>query len=143
MIKEKVVLVRTYFKVQHISQHVANNLEFYIFLAILIPVPEYKQAALLVNKLVINDKLNLLIRELRDDIYQTNTSISKIKNDVEKIQSIATTVSSVLDLDNKINLIIEQTKQEFPFEFIIETENWSTQTVIDQIIYMEQNLGIP
>lgn len=78
--------------------------------------------------------MNLLITELRDSIYQTNTRISTIENDIEKIQSMAATVSAVSALDEKINLIIEQAQQELPSEFIVETENWSTQTIIDQII---------
>ncbi|PYZ96621.1 hypothetical protein CR205_13015 [Alteribacter lacisalsi] len=134
MIKEKITQIKSYLKTLPKSQQVAEDLDYFTFLATLIPVPGYQQAALLVNKLVANHNLNLLITELRDSIYQTNTRISTIENDIEKIQSMATTVSAVSSLDEKINLIIEQAQQELPSEFIVETENWSTQTIINQII---------
>ncbi|MFZ7826917.1 hypothetical protein ACO1DI_28360 [Priestia sp. 40] len=134
MIKEKITQIKTYLKTIPTNQQVAEDLDYYTFLATLIPVPGYQQAALLVNKLVANHSLNLLITELRNNIYQTNTRISTLENDVEKIQSMATTVSAVSALDDKINLIIEQAQQELPSEFIVETENWSTQTIINQII---------
>ncbi|MDI3090004.1 hypothetical protein QJ133_02280 [Priestia megaterium] len=137
MIKEKITQIKTYLKTLPKNQQVAEDLDYYTFLATLIPVPGYQQAALLVNKLVANHTLNLLITELRDNIYQTNTRISTLENDVEKIQSMATTVSAVSALDDKINLIIEQAQQELPSEFIIETENWSTQTIINQIINVD------
>ncbi|ARZ61496.1 MULTISPECIES: hypothetical protein [Bacillus cereus group] len=134
MIKEKITKIKTYLKALPKNQQVAEDLDFYTFLATLIPVPGYQQAALLVNKLVANHNLNLLITELREGIYQTNTRISTIESDVEKIQSMANIVSVVSALDDKINLIMEQAQQEFPTEFIVETADWSTQTIINQII---------
>ncbi|PEZ23259.1 hypothetical protein CN345_28855 [Bacillus thuringiensis] len=47
---------------------------------------------------------------------------------------MANIVSVVSDLDDKVNLIMEQAQQELPSEFIVETEGWSTQTIINQII---------
>lgn len=134
MIKEKITQIKTYLKTIPTNQQVAEDLDYYTFLATLIPVPGYQQAALWINKLVANHSLNLLITELRDNIYQTNTRICTLENDVEKIQSMAATVSAVSALDDKINLIIEQAQQEIPSEFIVETENWSIQTIINQII---------
>lgn len=134
MIKEKITQIKSYLKTIPKNQQVAEDLDYFTFLATLIPIPGYQQAALLVNKLVANHNLNLLITELRDSIYQTNTRISTIENDIEKIQSMAATVSAVSAFDEKINLIFEQAQQELPSEFIVETENWSTQTIIDQII---------
>ncbi|WP_394136913.1 hypothetical protein [Cytobacillus oceanisediminis] len=134
MIKEKITQIKTFLKTLPNNQQVAEDLDYFTFLATLIPVPGYQQAALLVNKLVANHNLNLLITELRASIYQTNTRISTIENDVERIQSMATTVSAVSALDEKINLIIEQAQKELPSEFIVETEDWSTQTIINQII---------
>lgn len=134
MIKEKITLIKSYLKTLPKNQQVAEDLDYLTFLATLIPVPGYQQAAQLVNKLVANHTLNLLITELWDSIYQTNTRISTIESNVEKIQSMAATVSAVSALEEKINLIIEQAQQEFPSEFIVETENWSTQTIINQII---------
>ncbi|MGD7046146.1 hypothetical protein [Jeotgalibacillus proteolyticus] len=133
MIK-KINQVKSYLKTLTNNQQVIEDLDYFTFLATLIPVPGYQQAAQIVNKLAANHNLNLLITELRDSIYQSNTRISTIQNDLEKIQLMAATVSAVSALDEKINLIIEQAHQELPSEFIVETENWSTQTIIDQII---------
>ncbi|RAS94189.1 hypothetical protein A6E21_15565 [Bacillus cereus] len=134
MIKEKITQIKSYFKTLSTNQQLNEDLDFYTFLATLIPVPGYQQAALLVNKLVNNHNLKLLITDLRECIYQTNTRISTIEDDIEKIQLMAMTVSTVSALDEKINLIMEQAQQELPSEFIVETENWSTQTIINQII---------
>ncbi|PDZ52504.1 hypothetical protein CON07_04865 [Bacillus sp. AFS094611] len=65
---------------------------------------------------------------------QTNNKLSTLESDVEKIKSIAKIASVVSELDDKVNLIIEQAQQELPSEFIIETEGWSTQSIINQII---------
>jgi hypothetical protein len=134
VIKEKITQIKSYLKTLPKNQQVAEDLDFLTFLATLIPVPGYQQAALLVNKLVANHNLNLLITELRDSIYQTNTRLSTIESDIDKIQTMAVTVSTVSALDEKINLIIEQAQQELPSEFIVETGDWSTQTIINQII---------
>lgn len=134
MIKDKITQIKAFFKTLPSNQQIAEDLDYYTFLATLIPVPGYQQAALYVNKLVANHNLNLLINELRDSIYQTNTKIAIIEDDIEKIQKMASTVSAVSALDDKINAIIEQAKLELPSEFIVETEGWSTQTIINQII---------
>lgn len=134
MIKDKITQIKTYLKELPKNQQVVEDLDFYTFLATLLPVPGYQQAALLVNKLVANQNLNLLITELREDIYQTNTRISTLESDVDKIQSMATIVSAVSALEDKVNLIMKQAQQELPSEFIVETENWSAQTIINQII---------
>ena len=65
---------------------------------------------------------------------QTNNKLSTLESDVEKIKSIAKIASVVSELDDKVNLIIEQAQQELPSEFIVETEGWSTQSIINQII---------
>lgn len=134
MIKEKINQIKAYFKTLPSNQQIIDDLDYYTFLATLIPVPGYQQAALLINKLVANHDLNLKITELRESIYQTNTKIVTIEDDVEKIQKMAVTVSAVSDLEEKIDTIIEQAKQELPSEFIVETEDWSTQIIINQII---------
>ncbi|MCU7756886.1 hypothetical protein N7988_28065 (plasmid) [Bacillus cereus] len=134
MIKEKITQIKTYLKELSKNQQVAEDLDFYTFLATLIPVPGCQQAALLVNKLVANHNLNLLITELRNGIYQTNTKLSTLESDVEKIQSMAKIVSVVSELDDKVKLIMEQAQQELPSEFVVETDEWSTQTIINQII---------
>ena len=137
MIKERITQIKGFLKTLPKNQQVAEDLDYFTFLATLIPVPGYQQAALVVNKLVANHNLNLLITELRESIYQTNTRLSTIENDVEKIQSMATTVSAVSLLEDKINLIMEQAHQELPSEFIVETEEWSSQTILNQIINAE------
>lgn len=137
MIKEKVTQIKDYFEALPKNQQVAEDLDYFTFLATLIPVPGYQQAAQLVNKLLSDHNLNILITELRESLYETNTRINSIENDVEKIKSMATTVSNVSALEEKLNLIIEQAQQEFPSEFKVETENWSTQTIIDQIIHAD------
>ncbi|CEK33258.1 hypothetical protein UMC2_05081 [[Clostridium] sordellii] len=134
MVKEKITKIKTYLKGLSTNQQVIEDLDFYTFLATLIPIPGYQQAASVVNKLVSDHNINLLITDLRDSIYETNKRISTLESDVEKIQSMATTVSSVSALDDKINLIIKKAQEQLPSEFIVETENWSTQTVINQII---------
>lgn len=134
MIKEKIIQIKSYLKGLSTNQQVTEDLDFYTFLATLIPVPGYQQAATVINKLVADYNLNLLITELRDSIYETNKRIATLESDVEKIQLMATTVSAVSSLDDKINLIIKQAQEELPSEFIVDTDNWSSQTIINQII---------
>lgn len=133
MIKDKIIQIRGYLKMLPKNQLIAEDLDYTTFLATLIPIPGYQQAALLVNKLAANHNLNLLITELRSSIYQINNRIETIENDVEKIQLMATTVSTVSALEEKFEQIREQAIQELS-EFIVETEDWSTQTILNQII---------
>lgn len=133
-INERIFQIKTHLKSLSSNQQVMSDLDFYTFLATLIPVPGCQQAASLVNKLVSDHSSNLLITELRDNIYETNRRISTLESDVVKIQSMANTVSTVSDLDDKVNLIIEQAKQQSPSEFVVDTETYSSQTIINQII---------
>lgn len=134
MIKEKITQIKTYLEALPENQQVADNLDFFTFLAALIPVPGYQQAAEIVHKIASDHSLKILITELRESIYKTNDRITSNENDIEKIQLMANTVSSVSTLQKQVDLIIKQAKHVFPSEFTVETENWSTQTIIDQII---------
>lgn len=132
--KDKITQIKSFLQTLSSNQQVANDLDYYTFLATLLPVPGFQQAALLVNKLLGNHNLNLLITDLQESIYSTNTRITLIEDEVEKVQQMARTVSAVSVLEEKIDLIIEEAKKELPSEFIVETNNWSTQAVINQII---------
>lgn len=133
-INERISQIKTYLKNFSSNQQVMSDLDFYTFLATLIPIPGYQQAASVVNKLVSDHSSNLLITELRTNIYDTNRRISTLKSDVAKIQLMANTVSTVSALDDKVNLIIEQAKQQSPSEFVVDTETYSSQTIINQIV---------
>lgn len=134
MIEEKITQIKAYFKELPKNQKVIKDLDYLTFLATFVPVPGYQQAAQIVNKLFSDHNLNILMAELRESIYETNKRIALSENDIEKIQSMAATVSAVSELEEKLDLIIEQAHREFPSEFMVETENWSTQTIINQII---------
>ena len=137
MIEEKIPQIKAYFKALPKNQRVAKDLDFLTFLATFVPVPGYQQAAQIVNKLFSDHNLNILMTELRESIYETNKRIASSENDIEKIQSMAATVSAVSELEEKLELFIEQAHHEIPSEFIVETENRSAQTIINQIIHAD------
>lgn len=134
MIKEKIIQIKANLKELTKNQNVIDDLDYLTFLGTLIPVPIYQEAAQLVNKFVSNHKLNTLMSEVRNDIYKANTRIEKIESDEEKIQAIANTVNMIPELKEKVDSILENAQEEFPSEFRMETENSSTQTIIDKII---------
>ena len=134
MIKEQIARIKEYLKELPNNQVVAQDLEYFTFLTTLLPIPGYQQAAQVINKLASDHNLNLLMSELRQSIYQTNKRISTIESDVEKIQEMAHTVSIVTELKEKVDLLITQAKENFPSEFIVETENSSVQTILNHII---------
>lgn len=132
--KEKLILIKTYLKGLTDNQKVVDDVEYFTYLTSLLPIPIYQQAAQLINKALQNRSINLLIEDLQKNIYESNESIARLENEMDKISLIDSTVASNPNLKKQANTIISQLEKEYPTEFIVNTDNWSNQRISNQII---------
>jgi hypothetical protein len=118
------------------NEHLTDELSYYAFLVSLIPIPGVQQAGMTIDRIFANNSLKSRLDEIWLEINKTNTKISKIENDVEKFQEIAGTVKYNENLNASFSEITESiiTDLEENTEWILETENWSYQSVLNSII---------
>ena len=115
-----------------------DDVSYYSFILSLIPVPGIQQAGQVINKISSDHKLKLEFDELRSLIKSSNKEIDKVEDELLRIQEYASTLVSENDLEKilneKIEGLLESLESDEQTEFEIETENWSTQVLIKQII---------
>jgi hypothetical protein len=129
-IKELVKLIRD-------NKGFQDDVSYYSFIISLLPIPGLQQAGLVLNKLSSDHKLKLEFDELKEIIEQNNERITEIEDEVIRINKYASVLDSDAALDKLLNTKIQKLiskLEEDSTEFEVETENWSTQVLIKQII---------
>lgn len=133
MIKDKVPQILNYLKGLKDNSQVLEDVEFFTFFITLLPIPGLQQAGQIANKIVADKNLNLKFNKIKQEILDTNSKILTLETELDKVQTIASTVSIVTKIEEDVNEFVTEINKESS-EFIVETEKWSTQTIINQII---------
>lgn len=119
------------------SKGINKGIGYLGFIISLLPIPGIQQAGKVVDKIESKRSLNWKFEEVKSQIENANTQIANIDDDIEKIKAIADTVNSheeiLKNLQQLISTILTELKQD-DSEFIIDTKDWSVQTLVKQII---------
>lgn len=136
-IKERVLVAYQYLTGLIDNDAFLEDIDWLTFLVTMAPIPGVQQMGQLANKIIFDKELKVKFDNIKHQTTEFNHRLAQIEDDVTKIGAIATTVGSVTKLEELVDSLIKeaiskiQTEQT---EFIVDTRNWSTQTLIRQMI---------
>ncbi len=133
MIKDRILQIRDYLKGLSNNQEVLKSLDYYTFYISLLPIPGVQQSGQIANKIINSRDLNLKFKSINEDLVKVNKKIEATDDELERMQMIANTVDNVSSIEERVKEFLDELRKEFS-EFILETEEHSTQTLIKQII---------
>ncbi len=113
------------------NETIREKADIFTFLIGLLPVPIVQQAGQIANKIVSDAKLNKRFEKLSDDIHSTNAHIATIESDIERIGEMAKTVAMVTGLQKQVDELVNMLVDS---EFVMDTSNYSSQALINQMI---------
>lgn len=118
------------------NEHLTDEISYYAFLVSLLPIPGVQQVGQTVDKIFSNKSLKTRLDSIWNEINQANNRISEIEDEFLKFQEIAGTVKYNKNLDDQIGDVAQSIVSELQAqtEWIVETENWSYQSILNSIV---------
>jgi hypothetical protein len=120
------------------NENLHDDVSYTAFLLSLIPIPGVQQCNQLIDRISSNKALKIRLDDIWNAINETNGNVSEITDELEKLHEIGGTVSYNKDLKTKVEQfvseIIEDLNSDDTSEWIMETENWSYQEVLNSIV---------
>jgi len=130
--KQSLELVKNYFKEGYPSEEVC----YYAFVISLLPVPGLQQGGRILDRIISNKSLKTKLDEVWEEIKNINGQISTVTTEIEKFNEIVGTINRTQAVSEKLkeitSSIVADLKQNT--EWIIETENWSYQEVLNSFV---------
>lgn len=132
--KELVQTVKIHLK----NEHLHDDVSFTAFWISLLPIPGLQQCNQVIDRISSNEALKIKLGSIWSEIKNINNNITSIEDDIKKLQEIGGTVNCNKSLKNKIEKTIEEIIDELKLdeetEWIMETENWSYQEVLNSLV---------
>ncbi len=130
---------KEYFEVIKIhlkNDKLTDDLSYYAFLLSLLPIPGIQQVGQTIDRIFSNKSLKSKLDNIWDEINSVNDKISTIEDGIQKLQVIASTFKFNSSLNDELSDIIHSIASETPVEkeWIVETENWSYQSILNSIV---------
>lgn len=137
-IPEKVTYIRNELVKQRPNAAIDNSLDWGTFVISLIPGCQPAQIA---NKILNDNKLKAEFEKLWDNLKAVNTRLTTIEGElIQRIELIQATIANNSKLQSELEEFLEQLKSSLkaePTEFSVETLNFSTQEIINTLIYAD------
>lgn len=123
------------------NEYVSEDLAYTAFLVSLIPVPGIQQTGQILDRIFSKKSLEIQIKDVWTSIRSIEESLEAVSEDVEKVKEIASIVNSQGELKERVEKIIQESiadiKEDKDSEWILETENWSYQEVLNSIVHAD------
>lgn len=131
-IKQYLDVVKSYMS----DRSLKEDASYLAFVLTLLPIPGVQQAGLVIDRILTNDSLKNKLDCIWAEINTINTKISETDDVIIKIQEIAGTFKYNASLDNKLNVVTQEIVSDIQkqSEWIVETENWSCQSILSSIV---------
>lgn len=137
-IAEKITYIRNELVKQRPNAAIDNSLDWTTFVIGLIPGGQPVQIA---NKILNDNKLKAGFEKLWDNLKIVNTRLATIEGElIQRIELIQATIANNSKLQSELGEFLEQLKYSLkadPTEFSVETFNFSTQEIINTLIYAD------
>jgi len=120
------------------NEHMHDDISYVAFLLSLIPIPGFQQCNQIIDRVSNNKALKIRLDDIWNSIRETNEKVSEIENNYERLQEIGGTVNYNQGIKEQVEQlvseIIEDLKSTSGSEWIMETEDWSYQEVLNSIV---------
>lgn len=118
------------------NENLTDEVSYYAFLISLLPIPGLQQAGQTIDRVFSNKSLKSKLDRLWEELNSTNEKIETIENEIEKLQEIAGTIKYNNSLNEKFDNITKDILADLKenTDWILETENWSYQTILNSIV---------
>lgn len=120
------------------NEHLHDDISYVAFLLSLIPLPGFQQSTQIIDRISSNRALKIRLDDIWKSIKETNNKVSEIESNYERFQEIGGTVNYNQDIKEQVehfvNEIIEDLRESSGSEWVMETENWSYQEVLNSIV---------
>jgi hypothetical protein len=132
--KELIETVKIHLK----NEHLHEDVSYTSFWLSLLPIPGFQQLNQVIDRISSNKALKIRLENIWSEIKSTNDTIENIENDIEKLQEIGGTVNFNKKIKKQVAQIINDITQDLKLdndtEWIMETENWSYQEVLNSFV---------
>ncbi|MEX2362060.1 MAG: hypothetical protein WD597_00500 [Balneolaceae bacterium] len=120
------------------NEHLHDDIGYTAFLLSLLPIPVFKELNQIIDRISSDKSLKIKFDDVWESIQITNSKVSKIENNLEKIQEIGGTVNFNADIKKKVEELVKEIisnlEEDSENEWVMETENWSYQEVLNSIV---------
>ncbi|ASV29732.1 Rcat domain-containing protein [Maribacter cobaltidurans] len=120
------------------NENLHDDVSYTAFWLGLLPIPGFQQCNQVIDRIASNKALKIRLDDIWSEINSTNDKISTIEDDIEKLQEIGGTVNYNNSLKEQVESIIDEIigelKSDTETEWIMETENWSYQEVLNSFV---------
>ena len=135
-ITEKIQTIYYNLKTYCSDKSLHEDVSYLAFLVSLLPIPGVQQSAQVVDRIMSSKTLKKDFDELWDLINHTNKTISAITDDLEKLKETALTIQHNSELNSHLENLLNSIVAKFHenTEWIMETENWSYQELLNSTV---------
>lgn len=120
------------------NEHLHDDIGYTAFLLSLLPIPVFKEINQVIDRLSSDKSLKIKFDDVWEHIQSTNSKISDLEDDLEKLQEIGGTVNYNEEIKTQVEDLVKDIISNFEddseTEWIMETENWSYQEVLNSIV---------
>ncbi|MFC2118155.1 hypothetical protein ACFLSY_05900 [Bacteroidota bacterium] len=120
------------------NENLHDDVSYIAFLLSLLPIPGIQQGSQIIDRISSNEALRIRLDDIWTAINDTNENVSQINDEIEKLQEIGGTVNCDNGLKEQVEQfiaeIIKDIETDDKSEWIMETENWSYQEVLNSIV---------
>ena len=132
--KELIQTVKIHLK----NEHLQDDVSYTSFWLSLLPIPGFQQVNQIIDRISSNEALKIRLEDIWTEINTTNDKIASIDDEIEKLQEIGGTINYNKALGERVEKIvaeiIEDLNSDNGTEWIMETENWSYQEVLNSFV---------
>lgn len=120
------------------NEHLHDDIGYTAFLLSLLPIPFFKEVNQILDRISADKSLKIKFDEIWENILATNSKVSEIEDELEKLQEIGGTVNYNADIKNEVEELVKEIisnlEEDSETEWVMETENWSYQEVLNSIV---------
>jgi len=127
-------------KIHMQNEHIHDDISYNAFLLSLLPIPGFQQCNQIIDRISSNQAMKIRLDDIWKSINETNEKVSQIEDDIEKVHEIGGTVNFNQTLKEKVEELVNDIIKDLNSgdfinsEWIMETENWSYQEVLNSIV---------
>lgn len=118
------------------NEHMTDDFSYYAFLLSLLPIPGVQQVSQTIDRIFANKSLKSRLDSIWIEINSANDRICTIEDEFLRLQEIAGTIKYNKNLNEQLSEVTETIVSELneQTEWIVETENWSYQSILNSIV---------
>lgn len=120
------------------NENLQDDVSYTSFLLSLLPIPGLQQCNQIIDRISSNKALKIRLDEIWAAINETNQNVSQINDEIEKLQEIGGTVNFNNGLKEQVQQLVKEIVADLcsdeTSKWIMETENWSYQEVLNSIV---------